>query len=365
MRCFRCMKEFSEEYEVCPHCGYICNGKMPGGGYFLPEGTVLLNRYYIGIVLGCGGFGITYKAYDKVLDVIVAVKEYYPRGLVRRLDDSVTVDLCIKDDVDEFRIGMRRFLAEARTLARFSKHDNIVNVYNFYENNSTAYIVMEYLEGITLKTFLDNNDGIMSVDNCIYVIKSIAQALISLHREGILHRDVSPDNIFLCRDGRVKLIDFGAARLVGPAGNTGKVVVKVGYAPPEQYRENDEQGPWTDLYAVGASFYRALTGCTPVESLIRIKEDCLKSPKECFQDREEDIPDYLNNAIMKLLMLSPEDRFGSAEELLDVIDKKKTVSLVTAGKKRQKRQIRKKIIAVLLGLIPIIMLLFSWWYSNR
>ena len=365
MRCFRCMKEFSDEYEVCPYCGYICDQKSREKGYFLQEGTVLLDRYYIGIVLGCGGFGITYKAYDMTLDVIVAVKEYYPQGMVRRLEDGVSVEVGIKEDEREYRLGKRRFLAEARTLAKFSKHDNIVNVYNYYEKNQTAYIVMEFLDGLTLKLFLDNNDGVMSVNDSMWVIKSTAKALGSLHESGILHRDVSPDNIFLCRDGRVKLIDFGAARLLGPAESTGKVVVKVGYAPPEQYRGNEQQGSWTDMYALGASFYRALTGIVPVESLTRLKDDYMKSPKECNVKNCKDIPDYYNNAIMKLLMIEPEDRFSDAGEFLDVMKRKKIVPLITSREKNRRKLIVKKIFAALLMIMPLMIVFFSWWISYR
>lgn len=372
MRCFRCMKEFSDEYDICPYCGYICaNGVADDRkGYFLPEGTMLSDRYYIGIVLGCGGFGITYKAYDTILDVVVAVKEYYPRGIVRRVHNKNIscskneVEVCIKEDEEEFRVGMRRFLAEARMLAQFSKHDNIVNVYNYYEMNQTAYIVMEYLDGMTLKLFLDSNDGKMSVNDSIWVMESMAKALSSLHNKGILHRDISPDNIFLCSDGKVKLLDFGAARLTGPTEYAGKVVVKVGYAPPEQYRTKGDQGPWTDLYALGATFYRALTGVIPTESPGRMKDDHLISPKEYVGRSDEVIPDYLNNVIMKLLMLEPEDRFQSAEELLYVMQKKKTVSIISTRKKLERQHACKMLVSVLLIIAPIIILIAAWIYSR-
>ncbi len=356
------MKEYPSEYEVCPHCGNIASARNDNG-IFLAEGSMLSDRYYIGVVLGCGGFGITYKAYDTVLDVVVAIKEYYPRGLVRRSEDGNSVDVCIKEDEHEYRAGLYRFMAEARTLARFSKHENIVSVYNYYELNRTANIVMEYLEGMTLKQYLDVNEGKMSVNDTLWVMQSMAKALIALHKENILHRDISPDNIFLCSNGKVKLLDFGAARLTGVTEASSKVVVKVGYAPPEQYRINEKQGAWTDLYALGATFYRALTGVVPTESLARMRGNQLKSPREYIGKDDEPIPEYLNNAIMKLLMLEVSDRFESAEELLEVLEKKKVVSLISSQNKHKIKERRKRAVAVVFAILPVLLMVLVWLYT--
>ena len=363
MRCYRCLKEYPSEYEVCPHCGNIATTKDNNSNY-LAAGMMLLDRYYVGVALGCGGFGIIYKAYDTMLDVVVAIKEYFPRGMVRRSETGNEVEVCIRENEREYRAGLYRFIAEARTLAKFSKHDNIVNVYNYYELNKTAYIVMEYLEGLSLKQYLDINDGKMSVNDSLWVMQSMAKALMSLHKENILHRDISPDNIFLCSNGKVKLLDFGAARLKTPTDEVAKTIVKVGYAPPEQYRTKEEQGPWTDLYALGATFYRALTGVVPIESIGRLKNDHIKSPKDYVNDSEGTIPDYLNNAIMKLLMLEGKDRFESAEELLEVLEKKKLVSLISSEEKKVRKQKKQKVAAVLFMILPILITIIVWIYTT-
>lgn len=357
------MKEYPSEYDVCPHCGNIVDGKDNNSNY-LAAGTMLLDRYYIGVALGCGGFGIIYKAYDTMLDVVVAVKEYFPRGMVRRAETGREVYVNIKENEREYRSGLYRFMAEARTLAKFSKHENIVNVYNYYELNQTAYIVMEYLEGLSLKQYLDVNDGRMSVNDCLWVIQSIANGLKSLHKERILHRDISPDNIFLCSNGKVKLLDFGAARLVLPSEGVAKAIVKVGYAPPEQYGIKEEQGPWTDLYALGATFYRALTGVVPMESIGRLKNDHIKQPKEYIDALDNGIPDYINNAVMKLMMLDVEDRFKNAEELLEVLEKKKVVSLVSVKKRNEIRERKKRIVAAIFLILPVMLIVFVYIYTQ-
>lgn len=362
MRCCRCMKIYPSEYEVCPHCGYVAKHEK---AYYLMEGTLLFERYYIGVVLGCGGFGIIYKAYDTMLDVVVALKEYYPQGMVRRAHGSDEVCVCITEDEQEYRAGLYRFLAEARMLARFSKHENIVNVYNYYEKNHTAYIVMEYLEGMTMKVFLENNGGIMPVSDAEYVIRSVARALQSLHGEGILHRDISPDNIYFCSDGRVKLIDFGAAKLAGPGEFVGKVVVKVGYAPPEQYRAKGMQGAFSDLYALGATFYRGITGVVPTESLGRLKQDHLAPPRNFSGKQDGGIPDYINNVILKLMMIEPEDRFQSASELLDVLQRKKVVSLVSGSQRKVHQKKRRRMVMTISGSVLVLSLFGLLIYGMR
>lgn len=333
MRCYRCMKEFGDEYEVCPHCGYIhSNDRLEP--FQLPPGTVLQNRYWIGVMVGYGGFGITYKAYDTKLNVVVAIKEYYPSGLASRAGGTTKVLNNIVDHRKEFEDGLNRFIEEARTIAKFSEHPNIVKVYHFFRENETAYIVMEYLDGITLRYFLSVNGNKTTVLYAKEIILAVATALEGLHKEHIIHRDVSPDNIFLCSDGKIKLIDFGCARLSNQWEEQRDIVVKQGYAPPEQYDKGTKQGNYTDLYALGATFYRAITGEVPSDALERMKEDRLKRIK----DYNIDVPTYVENAILKAMALDSNDRFSNVREFIDVLLKHKIVKVPKSAKEKMEHR---------------------------
>ena len=181
-------------------------------------------------------------------------------------------------------------------MARFSKEPNIVYVYGFLEANNTAYIIMELLEGTDLKTYVTQfPDQKMPIDDALHVVNEVGKALVAIHKGKVVHRDISPDNIFLCQDGRVKLLDFGAARLsTGEKTQTLSVVLKPGYAPPEQYRSKSRQGPRTDVYALAATLYKLITGKLPVESLDRVVEDTLEKPSVY----NADIPPWLDSVIM-------------------------------------------------------------------
>ena len=352
MRCYRCMKEYDDKYDICPYCGYIMTADM-GQAYQLSPGTLLGGRYWIGVVLGMGGFGITYKAFDTKLNVVVAIKEYYPMGLVKRDRHSTQITYHTKDQEEEFRSGLHRFLEEARNLAKFSKHPNIVDVFHFFKENGTGYIVMEYLDGVSMKYFLKANEGQISVLYAKEIMLAIAEALKALHATGILHQDVSPDNIFLCSNGKIKLIDFGASRLSVTDESSREVIVKPGYAPPEQYHKGERQGPWTDIYALGATFYCAVTGCVPPEAAERVKEDTLLKPSEW----NEDIPAYIDTAILKAMALDEKSRFQKVQDFSDVLTKCKVVSVpkTQKEKRQQKRRLAKCVCSIAMLVIFVVL----------
>lgn len=309
-RCLNCMKEYEGGSDVCPHCGFV-KGTPPKEAYHLHPGMTLAGRYVIGTTLGFGGFGITYRAWDNTLGKMLAIKEYYPNGIVNRIPGEKEVIIYSGKREKEFQVGKGRFLEEARNMARFNTHPNIVHVYDFFEENHTAYIVMEFLDGISYKEYIKTCGGKVDTDTAVGVIQAVLSALKQIHKDNIIHRDISPDNIFICADGRIKLIDFGAARFsTGEQEKTMSVILKPGYAPPEQYRTKSRQGPWTDIYAVGAVLYRSLTGTMPEESVNRQIEDKLKAPKEL----NPDIPDYVNNAIKRAMALDQELRFKNVDE---------------------------------------------------
>lgn len=342
MRCYRCMKEFDKGYEICPHCGYIHTADVIEP-FQLPPGTMLQERYWIGMMIGFGGFGITYKAFDTKLNVTVAIKEYYPAGLANRVSGTTMVQNDFENKEQEFQYGLEHFIEEARNIAKFSEHPNIVKVYHFFRENQTGYIVMEYLDGITMGYFLEVNGEKISVMYAKEIILAVAQALQVLHKAGILHRDISPDNIFLCSDGKIKLIDFGSSRLSKNADKDVEIIVKPGYAPPEQYQKDGKQGNWTDIYALGATFYRGVTGRIPPESVEREKEDSMLSPRSY----NEDVPAYMNAAILKAMALDARERFASIDDFIEVLSEHRVVAIPkTKQKKKENRQ--KTMLSVLL-----------------
>ena len=243
----------------------------------LRKGTRLIGRYTIKKVLGQGGFGITYLGMDELHEKPVAIKEFFPQGIVtRNIEYQDTVTVTFVGEKDNYEKGKERFLKEARTMAKFSKDEGIVKALDFFEINNTAYIVMEYLEGITLKQYLRENQRIAPED-LIELLVPLIEALDEIHSQGMIHRDISPDNIMVLPDGRIKLMDFGAARDYTEFGEKSlSIVLKPGYAPPEQYQTHGIQGPWTDIYALCATMYKCITGENPPDAIERVMDDSLK-----------------------------------------------------------------------------------------
>lgn len=350
-RCLNCMKEFDipngQENAncVCPYCGFV-EGTKPKEIYHLYPGMRLRDRYIIGTVLGFGGFGITYKAWDENLSTVVAIKEYYPTGQVQRIPGERVVILYGGQRRKEYFSGLSRFLDEARNMAKFHDNVNIVHVDDFFEENNTAYIVMEFLDGISLKDFLKQEGGKIDYEMAVEITMSIIDALRQIHREGIIHRDISPDNIFLCQGGKIKLIDFGAARFSDEEKEvTRSIILKPGFAPPEQYQSKSKQGPWTDIYALCATLYRCITGVLPDESVNRVVEDTLAAPIKL----NPAIPEYISTVIMKGMALNCELRFRNVDELKKALsNEKKVLDVEKELKKRKSKRVMGISVAVVL-----------------
>ncbi|MEN1760271.1 serine/threonine-protein kinase [Anoxynatronum sibiricum] len=277
----------------------------------LAPGTILQGKYQIENTLGQGGFGITYLARDLNLEINLAIKEYMPQDLATRLPGNTEVSIHSGNLRAHYDDGLTKFLQEARTLARFESHPNIVSVRDYFEANETAYFVMNYIEGITLKEYIRNSGGSISVPQALSVFMPVLDALREVHAYDVLHRDISPDNIFMTAKGQIILIDFGAARQsVSNKGHSMSIILKPGYTPEEQYRSRGLQGPWTDLYALGATFYRAITGQMPVESLDRLAQDDLIPPSALGV--KIDTP--LEAALLRAMAVKAEDRFQTAAD---------------------------------------------------
>ena len=336
--CYNCFREIPEQEGACPYCGFDLkeNEKMYPGA--LRAGTVLKGRYLLGRVLGQGGFGITYMAWDESLKARVAVKEYMPGELATRLEHrQVVVRTAARQE--EFAYGQERFKEEARILAKFMGQPNIAGVTDYFDENGTSYFVMDYIEGISFKTYIAQAGGRVSPEEALDVMIPVLRALTAVHGEGLIHRDVTPDNIYITKDGNVKLLDFGSARYsLGDKSKSLDVILKVGYAPKEQYIRRGRQGPYTDMYSCAACLYAAITGYLPPESLERLDHDTLVPPSEAGTE----IPLYLERAILKGLAVQPEDRFQTAGEFLEALESQKVVEFTGSDREEtlQKQQVR-------------------------
>ena len=308
-RCLGCMREYKDEYQVCPYCGYEV-GTPPKEAYHMVPGTLLAGRYTVGQVLGFGGFGVTYIGYDNVLERKVAIKEYLPSEFSTRIPGQTEVTTYAGERTEQFNSGLTKFLDEAKTLAKLQSANGVVQIYNSFQENNTAYIVMEYLEGKTLKTYLEETEKI-PVEEAKEILHPIITALKEVHALGIIHRDIAPDNIFLTNDGRVKLLDFGASRFATTSHSKSlSVIIKQGYAPVEQYRSRGDQGPWTDVYAMAAVIYRCIMGNPPAE----ISERIYQGPEKKTLDFGGEISKRQESVLAKGMAVFAKDRYQTMEE---------------------------------------------------
>lgn len=236
---------------------------------YLKNGMRLNDRYIIEKVLGQGGFGITYLASDGEIRQSVVVKEFFPVNLVDRGEDESEIRLLRQEDRPVFQKAGKRFLEEARALATLQAVPEIVKVLNYFEENGTAYFVMEYVRGSSLRTYAERLDELPDFAACKTMLHPVIRALQAVHEKGLIHRDITPDNLLIKEDGTIKIIDFGSAREYAEDDRTRTVLVKAGYAPLEQYSSKGRQGAWTDVYSLCAVFYELLTGAALPDALKR------------------------------------------------------------------------------------------------
>lgn len=307
IRCAKCMGVISNDNDVCPLCGHI---NVEEESPFLKPGTVIKDRYTVGEVLGYGGFGATYVGWDEKLDQKVAIKEYFPSEFSTRKLGQQTLSAFSGEKGDYYYAGLKKYLKEARTLAKLENIPNIVRVKEYFEENNTAYIVMEFVEGITLKEYINKN-GTLSASETVQLFLPLIKSLEKVHAENVIHRDISPDNIMINESG-IKLIDFGAAReVLADSEKSLSIVLKHGYAPKEQYSRNGNQGPWTDVYSLCATMYKVITGETPPQAFERVSDDELLPPSQM----NITISNNIENAILKGLCTHPEHRFQTMRDL--------------------------------------------------
>ena len=312
--CMRCMTRLTEGSSVCAACGED-NEQLQNDSHQLPVRTILAGKYLVGYALGQGGFGITYVGWDINLELKVAIKEYYPEGCVsRELTMQSTVIPLRGTSGEYFLYGREKFVQEAKALAKFTGTPGVVNVRDFFTENGTAYIVMDFVDGRTMKQLAEANGGRLPAQTVLQMIYPVILALQKVHAAGLLHRDISPDNIMVRTDGSAVLLDFGAARQISASGEHSNTVnVKHGFAPEEQYREHGEQGPWTDVYALSATIYRMVTGVTPTQALDRlVSGDTLPLPNTLGAG----MTDAQQAAVMHGLAIYARDRFQSVTDFI-------------------------------------------------
>ena len=279
-RCMKCMHALAAGETFCSECGRPY-GSVETEPFALKPGTILDGKYLVGEMLGQGGFGITYIGFDLLLEQKVAIKEYYPMstGMVSRENSTTVVWSSAVMQKSGMEKGFDSFLKEARKMAKLGGIPGVVGVKSVFIQNETAYIVMDFIEGETLLKKLQR-EGPMDYGTCISLMTPIMQALSEVHKHGIIHRDISPDNIMVQSDGKLILLDLGAAKDLDIQGKDGNVqssqmVAKHGFSPVEQYGQAGKIGPWTDVYAMAATIYYCCTGVLPPSATDRMIEDTL------------------------------------------------------------------------------------------
>ena len=354
--CIHCMKEKHSADEICPFCGSDPkSADIPP--YHLQPFSILAGKYLLGMAIGEGGFGITYIGMDLNLEMRVAIKEYYPNGCaVRNCSESNTVLSYSNSTQEVFEKGREKFINEARLLAKCSNLSEIVSVKDFFRENHTAYIVMEYIEGITLKAYLKQNGDHIPAQKTLQMMKPVICSLSKVHDMNLIHRDISPDNIMICNNGSVKILDFGGARdYIFSNEKSLSIMLKPGYAPEEQYRTHGNQGPWTDVYALCATMYRCITGSVPPDSLERAYQESLPP----IRSISPDCPPAAASAIEKGMSIYPEDRFQSMQELYSALyESSQSFSDAPEPQKRSKRKGLKIFLVICLFVIAFILVMY-------
>ena len=308
--CFNCF-HYAPEGQACPYCRYDPSKDKGKYHVALKPGTILVNRYLIGRVLGQGGFGITYVALDNQTKSRVAIKEYMPSEFAYREEGTTELKLNNSLVQADFDYGKEQFLQEAKTLAEFVGNEHIIGIRDMFEANGTAYFAMEFAEGVSLKQYMEQRGGPLQVYEANLILLPIMEALQWVHSKGIIHRDIAPDNIMIRSDGKAKLIDFGAARYsTGEKSKSLDVILKHGFAPYEQYSRRGRQGPFTDVYAMAATYYYTITGKVPPDAVDRMDEDTLTLPSELgVRVRKE-----TEAVLLKALAVSSRNRYQTMAE---------------------------------------------------
>lgn len=354
----------------------------------LTKGTILNDTYEVVRVLGEGGFGITYEGITKIDEKKVTIKEYYPTNYALREHADSDMNLHIfRGSEEKYNKGLKRFIKEAEVLKAYQYIEGVVSVLDFFECNNTAYIVMEYIEGITLKQYVEFN-GVLFWDESVELFAPIMKAMGQLHKNGLIHRDISPDNLLIGLDNKARLIDFGAANQLGEEHtHTQTVILKNGYAPPEQYLKEGKLGSWTDVYALSATMFMAMTGRTPTDSVARLQgtelpvdllelSDCKEWQKQALlkgldlkvSNRYKTMADFYGAITVE--PLAEDQTTSSVEKEVSTVVERQLKNMVGENTSTVGNQSLKRVIGIVLGiviLLGLVVVIFSqkWFVGDR
>lgn len=320
----------------------------------LLPGTILKERYVLEKVSGEGSFGITYIGWDLLLESRVAVKEFFPISRVNRNAEKGELDVYVFQEED-YEQSLHRYLDEGKRLSKLNQIESIVSIRDFFYANRTAYIIMEYIEGVSLKTYIEKN-GPMAGSVVMDMMSPVLDALEKVHENGIIHRDISPDNIMVTKENKLVLVDFGSARQVDVMNDRSlTVMVKRGYSSPEQYRSRGEQGAWSDVYAICATMYFMLAGKAPDEAIDRILDDETMS---LLDMKEVLLPRKIKQAIMKGISLRYNERYQTVSELKEALR-------ATDGTEKKSARWWKVIAIGFLGVAVVVLLFWQFYPGAR
>lgn len=312
-RCMRCMSQKDSQQETCPACGFSEKDFVPEKHHLQPH-TILKGQYLVGCALGEGGFGITYIGWDMFLHIPVAIKEYFPSGVVIRDQGQHTVSVFAGKDEESFLQGRSSFFREAQKVAKFDNNVGVVSVKNCFLENGTAYIIMEYISGINLGAYAELHGGKLTFTETLKLLRTPILTLEELHRASTWHRDISPENLMLAKDGKVKLIDFGSAMESDREKKTRVLMIRAGYSPVEMYSSTGEDGPYSDVYSMAATIYKLITGVTPPPATDRLDNDPLVPPSALGV---KDISHAQEAALLKGMAVQVKSRYQTMEEFFD------------------------------------------------
>lgn len=345
--CLSCFRENDDE--LCKYCGYVEPEKRRKS--LLPARVVLNGRYIIGEVLSVDKSSIGYKAWDTVMECVVEMQEYYPRDIVTRERNGADIVLIGQENSSAFNKNVSSIISSAKKMINLSSSPHIVKIFDCFKCNNTVYIVKEYLEGITLKDYIDSNDGVTDTETALSIIVPVLEGLSTIHKAGFVHRAVSPKNIIITVDNEIKISNFRFLKDASPYKDENMTVhFSAGYTPPEQYRSKSKQGAFSDIYSVGAILYRMLTGEKPADALERTSQDVLVSPKEL----NPEIPDNVSISIMKAMNMTSELRFKSAADFKNcLLEKKPVVDIDNELKNIKLKEFNRKTIIMLAAVIAI------------
>lgn len=314
--CPVCFQEAMEHGE-CRNCGYHAEESSAVKDYLAPF-TILKEKYLLGKSLGQGGFGITYLAENMQSGLRCCIKEYFPSGLLQGRTPDGALILADEENRPEYEEGKQQFIEEACALQELRENISVVDIRDFFEENGTAYFAMELIEGCNLRVFRKNHNPKQTLKMALQMLFLLGSSLAEVHRFGMIHGDISPENILITQDGEIKLIDFGAARSFrqGSDSKERKIYLKPNYAPYEQYTQKPCQGPWTDIYALAATFYFIVSGRKMLDALSRAKGASYPPLHELCPA----VSRQLSDVIDKALAFDYHDRYRRMLDFLDALE---------------------------------------------